>query len=69
MNHWKPDGTCDCPMDGKCHECGAPCNDHDLVGNQIELGFPVYWCSKCTDKACEEMRKKDKDERNSSTSL
>ena len=47
---WKPDGTCNCPLDGLCCECGKPCSDHDLVGNQIELGFPVYWCSECIDK-------------------
>lgn len=34
---------------GTCHECGAPCTDKDIVGNQIELGFPVLWCGKCVD--------------------
>jgi hypothetical protein len=31
----------------KCSECSAPCTDADLVGNQIELGFPKYWCNRC----------------------
>jgi hypothetical protein len=42
-NHFRPDGTCDCPMDGKCCECGKPCNDHDLVAD-------TWWCGECIDK-------------------
>ena len=54
QNHWKPDGTCDCPIVGPCSECGSPCTDHDLVGNQTELGFPVLWCSQCINRHWEE---------------
>jgi hypothetical protein len=35
----------------KCSECGAPCTDHDLIGNgmiQDGLGeWPKYWCGRC----------------------
>lgn len=33
-----------------CSECGSPCTDKDLVGNQIELGFPKYWCGFCINR-------------------
>jgi len=56
-DHWKKDGTCDCEIVGKCCECGADCTDHDLVGNQIELGFPVLWCADCMNKAFDELAK------------
>jgi hypothetical protein len=52
-DHWI-NGVCSCPFDGVCCECRKPCNDHDLVGNQTELGFPVYWCSDCINKPWEE---------------
>lgn len=52
--HWDATGKCDCPMDGVCCECGKPCNDHDLIGNQTELGFPKYWCTECINKAFDE---------------
>lgn len=38
---------------GTCHECGEPCTERDLVGNQVELGFPVLWCDKCINRAFE----------------
>jgi hypothetical protein len=47
-------GTCPCPLDGNCCECGKACSDHDLVGNQVELGFPVYWCNECIGKHLDE---------------
>lgn len=31
----------------QCSECGAPCTDGDIIGNQVELGFPKYWCWRC----------------------
>jgi hypothetical protein len=34
------DGTCECPIEGKCFECGSPCTDHDLVAD-------YYWCDAC----------------------
>lgn len=40
-----------CGPDGCCCECGEVCSDRDLVGNQIEFGFPVYWCNVCIDKS------------------
>jgi hypothetical protein len=46
-DHWKPDGTCSCPMDGICCECGKPCNDHDLVGD-------FWWCAECIDRHLDE---------------
>lgn len=53
-HHFNPDGSCDCPRDGKCSECGKPCSDHDLVGNQTEFGFPVYWCGICINRHLDE---------------
>lgn len=42
---------------GKCHECGVPCTEHDMVGNQIEFGFPVLWCADCTNRSWDEYLK------------
>jgi hypothetical protein len=39
---------------GPCSECGAPCTDNDLVGNQTELGFPVLWCGLCINRHLDE---------------
>ena len=39
---------------GPCCECGADCTEHDMVGNQIELGFPVLWCGNCINKHLDE---------------
>ena len=50
-DHFRPDGTCDCPMDGKCIECGAPCNDHDLCAD-------YWWCGKCVNKHLDEDARK-----------
>jgi len=52
--HFGPDGTCDCPMDGKCCECGKPCNDHDIIGN----GDPIcdWWCGECINRHLDEER-------------
>jgi len=42
-DHFKADGTCECPMDGKCIECGKPCNDHDLCAD-------YHLCDECIQK-------------------
>lgn len=39
---------------GECCECKAPCTERDMVGNQIELGFPVLWCNNCINKHLDE---------------
>ena len=51
-NHWRPDGTCDCPFDGQCGECHKPCNDHDLVADW-------YWCAECINRHLDEDEKMD----------
>jgi NTP pyrophosphatase (non-canonical NTP hydrolase) len=50
MSHFV-DGKCDCPAVGQCSECGKDCTDHDLIGNQVELGFPILWCGECMNKS------------------
>jgi hypothetical protein len=45
---------------GPCSECGAPCTDHDLIGNQVELGFPVLWCGACINRHLDEDEKEAK---------
>lgn len=45
--HWRPDGTCDCPFDGTCCECGKLCNDHDLVADW-------WWCGECINRHLDE---------------
>jgi len=42
-DHWVG-GKCACPLDGKCIECGKPCNDHDLVAD-------YHWCNECINRA------------------
>lgn len=39
-NHFRPDGSCDCPKDGFCCECGKAVTDHDLVADW-------HWCGSC----------------------
>jgi hypothetical protein len=45
--HWKSDGTCNCPLIGKCFECGKSVTDHDLVAD-------CYWCNACIDRHLDE---------------
>ena len=47
---------------GECCECKAPCTDRDLVGNQIDLGFPVLWCDTCINRHLDEDENKRKAE-------
>ena len=51
-DHFAADGTCSCPLDGKCCECGKPCNDHDIIGN----GDPIadWWCGECINRHLDE---------------
>lgn len=57
-DHFKQDGICDCPKDGRCIDCDKPCNDHDLVAD-------YHWCDICLSKSWEkyESRKRDEAER------
>ena len=46
-HHYGGDPECECPYDGKCCECGKPCNDHDLVADW-------YWCNECITRHLDE---------------
>lgn len=47
QEHWRPDGSCDCPLTDVCGECGKPVTDHDLVADW-------YWCGQCINKHLDE---------------
>lgn len=51
--HWNPDGSCSCPFDGVCWECGKFCNDHDLCAD-------YWWCAECTNRSFDELEEQTK---------
>jgi len=53
QDHWK-DGECDCPKDGVCIHCGAPCTDHDLIADW-------HVCGPCINKSFDEYEKENED--------
>lgn len=54
-NHFAADGSCSCTFDGKCCECGKPCNDHDLVADW-------WWCGECINRHLDEDEAKRKEQ-------
>lgn len=59
-DHFRPDGSCDCPMDGKCIECGRACNDHDMVADW-------WWCGDCVNRSFVQLENNETSTDNSST--